>query len=317
MSTEPKTLVEAIRHFADPDVALETMVSLRWPTGVHCPTCGRTDPSFNASRRVWQCKETHPKRQFSAKVGTVFEDSPLGLDVWFTAIWMIANCKNGVSSYEVHRALGITQKSAWFVLHRIRLAMETGTIIKTSGTFEADETFIGGKSKFMSKSRREKTIKGSGVAGKEIIIGVLRRGENENSSKVTAEHIPNRKKSIVQSTVRSVAEVGSNLYTDSLASYNDLSSDYVHQVVDHAVEFVRDNVHVNGMENFWSLFKRALKGTYVSVEPAHLQAYVIEQAYRFNERKDVDGGRFRKVLANVVGKRLTYQELITHVAPAA
>ena len=148
-------------------------------------------------------------------------------------------------------------------------------------------------------------------------MAFLRRGENGNTSKVTAEHIPNRKKGIVQSTVRSVAEVGSNVYTDSLASYNDLSSDYVHQVVDHAVEFVRDNVHVNGMENFWSLLKRALKGTYVSVEPAHLQAYVIEQAYRFNERKDVDGGRFRKVLANVVGKRLTYQELITHVAPAA
>jgi hypothetical protein len=316
MSTEPKTLVEAIRHFANPDVALATMVELRWPTGVYCPTCGRTDANFIASRRVWQCKETHAKRQFSAKVGTVFEDSPLGLDVWFVAIWMIANCKNGVSSYELHRALGITQKSAWFVLHRLRLAMEAGTIVKSGGIFEADETFVGGKSKNMSKTRRAKTITGSGVSGKEIVMGVLRRGTKTEPSKVVAEHIPNRKKGIVQAKVREVAEPGSTIYSDSLASYNDLAKDYTRGVVDHAVEFVRDNIHVNGMENFWSLFKRALKGTYVSVEPTHLQAYVVEEAFRFNERNDVDGGRFRKVLANVVGKRLTYKELIGHVSAA-
>ena len=317
MSTEPKTLVEAIRPFADTDVTLNTMVELRWPTGVHCPTCGRTDVRFIATRRMWECKEKHSKKQFSAKVGTIFEDSPLSLDKWFVAIWMIANCKNGVSSYEIARALGVTQKTSWFMLHRIRLAMQTGSFIKSGGEFEADETFIGGKSKNMSKARRAKTIPGSGVAGKEVVMGVLRRGADGEPSKAVAGHVPNRKKATVQAAVRAVAEPGSALYTDALASYNDLASDYLHQFVDHAVEYVRDNVHTNGMENFWSLFKRALKGTYVCVEPAHLNAYTVEQTFRFNERKDVDGGRFRKVLGAVSGKRVTYKELTNHVSPAA
>ena len=316
MSSEPQTLIEAIRHFADPDVTLATMVELRWPTGVCCPTCGRSDVRFLATRRLWECKGEHPRKQFSAKVGTIFEDSPLGLDKWFAAIWLIANCKNGVSSYEIHRGIGVTQKTAWFMLHRIRLAMQTGTFIKSGGEFEADETFVGGRSKNMSKARREKTITGSGVKGKEVIMGVLRRGTDAEPSKVAAEHVPNRKKT-VQDAVRAVAEPGSAIHTDALMSYAGLSADYVHQVVDHAVEYVRDNVHTNGMENFWSLFKRALKGTYVSVEPAHLNAYVAEQTYRFNERKLVDSGRFRKVLNCVTGKRITLKELIGHVSPTA
>ncbi len=317
MSNEPQTLVEAIRHFADPDVTLKTMVELRWPTGVHCPTCGRADVRFIATRRMWECKEKHPKKQFSAKIDTIFEDSPLSLDKWFVAIWMIANCKNGVSSYEIHRGIGVTQKTAWFMLHRIRLAMQTGSFIRSGGAFEADETFIGGKSKNMGKTRRAKTITGSGAKDKEVVMGVLRRGTATEPSKVTAEHVPNRKKATVQAKVRAVAEPGSTINTDSLLSYASLSADYVHQYVDHAVEYVRDNVHTNGMENFWSLFKRALKGTYVSVEPAHLNAYTVEQTFRFNERKDVDGGRFRKVLGAVEGKRITYKELTAHVAPAA
>jgi transposase-like protein len=186
MSTEPQTLTEAILHFADPDVALNTMVELRWPNGVTCPTCGASDVRFISTRRMWECKAKHSQRQFSAKVGTIFEDSPLGLDKWFTAIWMIANCKNGVSSYEIHRAIGVTQKSAWFMLHRIRLAMQTGSFIRSGGEFEADETFIGGLSKNMSAGRRAKTIKGSGVAGKEVVMGVLRRSKDGEPSKVAA-----------------------------------------------------------------------------------------------------------------------------------
>ena len=314
MSTEPQTLVEAIRHFADPDVTHNTMVELRWPSGVHCPTCGRVDVRYIATRRMWECKENHPKKQFSSKVGTIFEDSPLSLDKWFIAIWMIANCKNGVSSYEIHRAIGVTQKSAWFMLHRIRLAMQTGSFIKSGGEFEADETFIGGKSKNMSKARRAKSIPGSGVAGKEVVMGVLRRGNETEPSKAVAAHIQNRKKASVQAAVRAVAEPGSVLHTDSLQSYTGLAGDYAHHVVDHAVEFVRDNVHTNGMENFWSLFKRALKGTYVSVEPFHLNNYVVEQTFRFNERKGDDSSRFQTVLGAVSGKRITYKELIAHGA---
>jgi transposase-like protein len=317
MSTEPQTLVEAVLHFADPEVTHKTMVELRWPSGVCCPTCGRTDVRFIATRRIWECKETHPKKQFSSKVGTIFEDSPLGLDKWFVAIWQIANCKNGVSSYELHRALGVTQKTAWFMLHRIRLAMKTGSFIKSGGEFEADETFIGGRAKNMSKARRAKSIPGSGVAGKEVVMGVLRRGTDAEPSKAVAAHVQNRKKKSVQEAVRAAAEPGSTIYTDALKSYEGLAKDYVHGFVDHAVEYVRENIHTNGMENFWSLFKRALKGTYVSVEPFHLDAYVKEQTFRFNQRKTGDSYRFRKVLGAVAGKRLTYLELTGHAPQAA
>ena len=320
MSTEPRTLQEAILHFADPDRALETVVDLRWPTGVCCPTCGRADVRFIKTRRMWECKETHPKKQFSAKIGTIMDDSPIGLDKWLVAIWMIANCKNGVSSYEIHRELGLTQKSAWFLLHRIREAMKVGSFFKAGPSgdqFEADETFVGGRSKFMSKARRAKTIKGSGTAGKETVMGVLRRGTKTEPSKAVVEHVPNRRKTTVQASVRKVAPVGSAVFTDALKSYDGLASDYVHEVVDHAVEYVRDNVHTNGMENFWSLFKRTLKGTYVSVEPAHLNAYAIEQTFRFNERKGDNRDRFRKVLGAIEGRRLTYKELTSHVSTAA
>ncbi len=312
MSTEPQTLVEAIRHFADPDVTLNTMIGLRWPTGVHCPTCGRVDVQFIATRRVWECKEKHPKRQFSAKVGTIFEDSPLGLDKWFCAIWMIANCKNGVSSYEIHRAIGVTQKTAWFMLHRVRLAMETGSFLKSGGPAEADETFIGGLAKNMHKARKAKVITGTGGAGKAVVMGVLRRGNKLEASKVTARHVPDTTAATLHFQVKAAVAPGSELFTDTHGGYRGFSADYVHQVVDHSIEYVRGQVHTNGLENFWSLFKRALKGTYVSVDPVHLDGYVVEQTFRFNERKDNDGGRFRKVLASVTGRRITYKELTSN-----
>lgn len=310
MDTEPQTLIDAIRYFSDPDNSLRTMVDLRWPNGVTCPTCGDRNVRYISTRRIWECKGQHPRRQFSARVGTIFEDSPLGLDKWFSAIWMIANCKNGVSSYEIHRGVGVTQKTAWFMLYRIRLAMETGSFLKSGGEFEADETFIGGLSKNMSKTRRGKTIKGTVGAGKEVVAGVLRRGTEIESSNAIAGHVPNTKKHTIEPGVRAAAESGSTVYTDALPSYNGLDADYIHHVIDHAVEYVRGKIHTNAMENFWSLFKRALKGTYVSVELAHLDAYVVEQTFRFKERKDVDGCQFRKVLGNVEGKRIMYKEVI-------
>lgn len=317
MSSEPRTLTEAIKHFADPDVTLTTMVELRWPTGVCCPTCGRSDVRFIATRRMWECKEKHPKRQFSAKVGTIFEDSPLGLDKWFSAIWMIANCKNGVSSYEIHRAIGVTQKTAWFMLHRIRLAMETGSFIKASGTSEADETFIGGLAKNMHKARRKQVITARGGKDKAVVAGVLRRGGEAQASKVVARHVPDTTAATLHPIVKEAVEPGSELFTDTHKGYRGLAAHYVHEVVDHSIEYVRGKVHTNGMENFWSLFKRTLKGTYVSVEPFHLNAYVVEQTFRYNERKDDDGSRFRKVLGSVSGRRITYKELIGDaLAPA-
>jgi transposase-like protein len=314
MKNEPKTLLEAIKHFADPNVAHETMVSLRWPDGVHCPTCGRTDVRFISTRRMWECKEKHPRRQFSSKVGTIFEDSPLGLDKWFAAIWMVANCKNGISSYEMARDLGITQKSAWFMDHRIRLAMKAGSILKMGGECEADESFIGGLAKNMHKKKRKHI--GTGGAGKTAVLGILRRKNDKTKSRVRAKVIPNVKAETLQPAIRETIAHGSKLYTDAWVSYRGLSGDYEHEVIDHAIEYVRDAVHTNGIENFWSLLKRTIKGTYVSVEPFHLGRYLDEQSFRFNEREDNDAGRFKTVLASVAGRRLTYKELIGNEAKA-
>ncbi len=316
MSKEPRTLIEAIKHFADPAVTHETIVGLRWPDGVHCPTCGRADVRFISTRRMWECKEKHPKKQFSAKIGTIFEDSPLGLDKWFSAIWMIANCKNGVSSYEMHRALGVTQKSAWFMLHRIRLAMQAGSIMKMDTDVEADESFIGGLSKNMHKAKRKTAIKGTGGANKTAVMGILQRKAGKKSSRVRAVVVPNLKAATLQPEIRATVKPGTTVHTDAWGGYRGLAADYQHQVVDHAIEYVNGTIHTNGIENFWSLLKRTIKGTYVSVEPFHLGRYLDEQSFRFNERKDNDAGRFKTVLSSVFDKRLTYKEL-TGNAPEA
>ena len=311
---EPRTLMEAVRYFEDADRTLETMVALRWPNGVYCPTCGRTDVRFIATRKLWECKEKHPRKQFSAKVGTIFEDSPLPLDKWFVAVWSIANCKNGISSYELGRAIGVTQKSAWHMLHRIRLAMEVGGIEKFTGEVEGDETYLGGRT--INKHANKKPAKVGATRGrsaaKEGVAGLLRRTSGDAHSEVRLRHIQRADKPTLHGFVREHVEPGSRLLTDAWLSYRGLNRDFTHEIVDHASEYVRGSVHTNGIENFWSLLKRTIKGTYVSVEPFHLGPYLAEQAFRFNERKDNDAGRFAKVLSSVVGKRLTYEELIGH-----
>lgn len=310
MAQEPRTLMEAVRYFADPDVALKHMIELRWPGGVHCPTCGRTDVRFIATRRIWECKEKHARKQFSAKVGTIFEDSALPLDKWFVAIWMVANCKNGISSYEMARALGITQKSAWHMNHRIRLAMKLGTIEKMSGEVEADETYIGGLAKNMHAHKRERAIKGTGGAGKAVVMGIVQRGVEGRPSSVRAKVIQNPDSRTLQSEVRDNVEAKSALYTDGWAAYRGLGKDFAHATVDHAIEYVNGRIHTNSVENFWSLLKRTIKGTYVSVEPFHLGRYLDEQAFRFNERKSFDSDRFATALRGIIGRKLAYRELI-------
>ncbi len=308
---QPTTLQEAIVYFSDADNCLSYMVARRWPNGVFCPTCGRDDVRFLANQRKWQCKSIHPRRQFSVKVGTIFEDSPLGLDKWLMAVWMITNCKNGVSSYEIQRAIGVTQKSAWFMMHIIRLAMQTGSFEKKfSGTVEADETFVGGLAKNMHKDKREARIKGRGAVGKAIVMGVL-----ERHGEVRANVVPNTAQETLHEQIKANVEKGSNVFTDQFPAYNGLEPDFVHKFVNHTVEYVKGNVHTNGIENFWSLLKRGLKGTYVSVMPFHLSRYVDEQAFRFNNRKDLnDGDRFSIVASQIAGKRLTYKELTGKLA---
>jgi hypothetical protein len=255
------------------------------------------------------CKTKHPKQQFSIKVGTIFEDSPIGLDKWLCAMWMIANDKNGISSYEVSRALGVTQKTAWFLMHRIRLAMQSGSIDKLDGTVEVDETFIGGKARFMHRDRRHPAVNGRGPIGKTAVIGLLDRHGPDGHSVVRANVIADRRRRTLAGAVRRNVEKGSQVMTDSFTSYSDLGRDFIHGVIDHAEKYVEGQIHTNGIENFWALLKRGIKGTYVSVEPFHLFRYLDEQAFRFNNRKATDGARFLALAARIVGKRLTYNEL--------
>ncbi len=305
----PETLVDAVRYFADPDTCLSFVAGLRWPNGVVCPRCNSPASYFLSTRRVWKCRDC--KKQFSVKVGTIFEDSPIGLDKWLPAMWMLVNAKNGVSSYEIGRALGVTQKTAWFMTHRIRLAMQTGTFGKLSGEVEADETFIGGRARFMHKGKRRAKLQGgTGGIGKAAVMGLLQRHGPDGHSTVRTKVIPNVKRRILSGEVRQHVEAGSEVFTDALQSYRDLSADYVHQVIDHAESYAKGKVHTNGLENFWSLLKRAIKGTYVSVEPFHLFRYLDEQSFRFNTRKISDGLRFLSAAKAILVKRLTYQHLI-------
>ncbi len=308
-SAVPETLVGAIRYFTDPDVCLAFVAGLRWPDGrVTCPSCQGTEHSFLSTRRLWKCRGC--KRQFSVKIGTIFEDSPIGLDKWLPALWMVVNCKNGISSYEIARALGVTQKTGWFMAHRIRLAMQSGSFDKMRGEVEVDETFIGGRARFMHKSKRARKIKGRGPMGKVAVMGLLERHGDDGHSRVRTRVVPNVKRKTLAPEVRQHVEPGSEVFTDSLRSYSELASDYVHGVIDHAECYVEGKIHTNGLENFWSLLKRGIKGTYVSVEPFHLHRYLDEQAFRFNKRRGTDGWRFLQAAAGIIGKRLMYRELI-------
>jgi len=303
----PNTLLEAVRYFSDLDVATEFVAKMRWPDGPVCPSCGGVEYSYITTRRLWKCKSC--KKQYSVKVGSIFEDSALGLDKWLPAVWLIANSKNGISSHELGRALGTTQKSAWFMLHRIRLAMQSGSFDMLSGTVEADETYIGGKARNMHRVERRRRFgdREGGLhpsTGKTTVIGMIDRG-----GRVRAKVVDDTKSKTLQSYVRDNVAQGASLYTDSHPSYSGLEADFDHRVVDHAERYVDGNVHTNYMENFWALLKRGLHGTYISVQPFHLFRYLDERAFTFNMRDLTDLGRFTAVLGAVSGRRLTYAQL--------
>ena len=329
MKSTPKTLHEVIRYFADEQNCIDTVVKMRWPNGVTCPACGHTQHWYLKKQRRWKCKECW--KQFTCKLGTIFEDSPIPLDKWLIAMWMLTNCKNGVSSYEVARAIGITQKSAWFVLHRIRLALRQGSLAKMGGPgseVEADETYIGQKSINMHKSRKLRLAQArseirdkdasSRYYGKTAVAGLLDR----ESRKVRAEVVPNVRREVLQSRILNEVAPGSTLYTDDAVAYTSLAKDYTHEVVNKLEGYVRGRVHTNGMENFWSLLKRSLHGSYVAVEPFHLFRYVDEQVFRYNHRKHGDDSpmsdteRFETALSQIAGKRLTYAEVTGKVGQA-
>ena len=310
MKVQPQTLQQVIQHYSDPETCIQTVAASRWPNGVTCPACEGKDHYYLKTRRIWKCKECG--RQFSVKLGTIFEDSPIGLDKWLTAMWLLASCKNGISSYEVAGAIGVTQRSAWFMMHRIRTAVQESSLMKlpnTGAPVEVDETFIGGKARNMHRAKRQQRIKGTGGNDKTIVMGMLQRG-----GKVKAVIVPDRKRPTVQQIVRDYVEPGSEIHTDEHAGYQGLDKDYIHKVINHMEAYVRGHVSTNGMENFWSLFKRQLGGTHVSVEPFHLFRYLDEEMFRYNYRKDgerklTNSDRFNLILSQIAGKRLTYKEV--------
>lgn len=312
MASKPKpvaTLLQAIQYFADEYEAIQYVANLRWPDGEqHCPHCSSiAEHYWLPARKAWKCRDC--RKVFSVKVGTIFEGSPIKLGKWLPAMWMLANCKNGISSYELARALGVTQKTAWFMLHRIREAMKNGSLDKMDGEVEADETYIGGKAKNMHRSRKERIIHGTGTMDKVAVMGLLERPRGAEHSLVRTAVVDETTKARLHAEIYKNVEKGAAVYTDNLLSYRDLNKDFAHEIVDHAAAYVRGKVHTNGLENFWSLVKRALHGTYVSIEPFHVFRYIDEQAFRFNNRGSNDGQRFVRLLKEIVGKRLTYSEL--------
>jgi transposase-like protein len=311
----PTTLQQAILFFANYQNCHEALVAVRWPDGiVKCPRCGSVRVTYLDKARVWKCYEGHARAKFSLKVGTVFEDSPLPLEKWLPALWLLTNCKNGISSYELARALDVTQKSAWFMLHRLRLALQADGGGKLGGEVECDETFIGGKARNMHAKKRKRLgiSQSQSMVGKVAVMGLLER----HSRRVRLEVVKTRRKHHLEQTVLDNVDLGTTLYTDSLRSYDRMNEKgYVHHVIDHAEKYVEGQVHTNGLENFWSLLKRALKGTYVSVQPFHLFRYLDEQAFRFNERAGNDAARFALALFGIVHKRLTYKALIGSELP--
>jgi transposase-like protein len=303
----PATLQEALVHYSDFENCRQFMTRLRWPDGkAKCPRCGSEDIAWLPNARLYKCYQKHPQQKFSLKVGTIFEDSPIPLEKWLPVMWLLANCKNGVSSWEIHHAIKVTQKTAWFMLQRGRLAMQDelsgGTL---GGEIEVDETLIGGKARNMHKDKKARVqAEGRNTGGKAIVMGMLERG-----GRVRASVIPDRTKATMQPIVGANVEPGSQIYSDEHGE-NWQMAEYEHAMVNHLHSYVDGNVHTNGMENFWSLLKRSIGGTYVSVEPFHLFRYVDEQAFRFNNRKPMnDAQRFTYVMRKIVGKRLTYAEL--------
>ncbi len=317
-SHSPRTLQEAIVFFSNYANCHQAVAAIRWPDGVvKCPTCGADKVTYLKNARVWKCYGKHPRAKFSLKVGTIFEDSPIPLKSWLLAVWMITNCRNGISSYELARAIGVTQKTAWFMNHRIRLAMQGDGGGTLDGEVEVDETYIGGKARNMHPRKKRALgtknrggMRGGGFPGKVAVMGLLQRSTDDKRSRVRTTVVPNVRKHHLHAEVAKNVPDGTTVYTDALMSYRDLGLYYQHKVIDHAEKYVDGQIHTNGLENYWSLLKRTIGGTYVSVEPFHLFRYLDEQAFRFNERRSNDASRFTATLTHITGRRLTWSELM-------
>jgi transposase-like protein len=310
----PKTLLEAIQYFSDEQVCIDLVAAMKWPEGKPtCPICDDKSPYYLKTQRRWKCRECY--KQFSVKVNTIFEDSAVSLQKWLPAMWLLSNCKNGISSWELHRSLGVTQKTAWFMLQRIRLAFKNGIVGKfggpDGGPVEVDETFVGPKPQKMHRAKRLAMQNAENGRTKTVVMGMLDR----DSRQVRAKVIPNVKREVLQAEILNQIEKGSTVYTDGCTAYDNLAAqEYIHETVNHVEEYVRGQVSTQGIDNFWSLLKRGLRGTYVAIEPFHMDRYLDEQMFRYNNRatKDnplTDCDRFLLAVSQVANRRLTYKEL--------
>jgi transposase-like protein len=309
-NNEPQTLMDAIRYYSDEAKCVELLSNVKWAGGEKCcPRCGSTNVVGMKTRPTFLCKEKGCKKQFSIKVGTIMEDSAIAITKWIPAIWQIVNDKNGISSYELGRSIGVTHKSAWFMLHRIREAVSNNSVAKFCGTTEADETFIGGLAKNMHKDKKERFKKNRRITGdKTAVMGILERG-----GEVRAQVVHNTERASLFPEIIKHVEPNATIYTDSASYYKKLNELFPnHQMIDHSAgQYVNGDCWTNGIENFWSLLKRSVKGTYIQISPFHLNSYVVEQSFRYNTRKQTDSERFQKAIAHIFGKRLTYAELLS------
>lgn len=296
-----KSLPQLLSHFSNENICIEYLEKQRWNGEPVCPFCGHKH--IYRTNRGFKCANCLKK--FTVTVGTVFENSKIKLSLWFAAIYLCTAHKKGISSLQLHRDLGVTQKTAWFMLHRIREIMKTKAPEMLTGTIEADETFIGGKNKNRHEDKKVKASQGRSVKDKTPVLGLLDDG------KVNTTVIKDTKAKTLKPIITSMVKKGSIIVTDEWKSYNKLSKDYQHKVVNHKEnQYVKDGFTTNGIEGFWSLFKRGIYGIYHSASPKHLSKYCNEFSYRFNTRDICDVDRFSLSLTNVKG-RLTYNQLIS------
>lgn len=301
----PETMLEAVRQFADPQKAHDFFVQMRWPNGVACPrACGSVKVAYMPKRRRWYCNDC--KGQFTAKTGTIFEDSPIGFDKWLPAFWLLASNRNGISSHELGRALRVTQRTAWFMLARIRLAMESEGFEPLSGTVEVDETYMGGEWKNKPKRVRKGLSPTEHWKAKTMVFGMV-----ERKGRVRAWTVPDKSHKTLLPKLRASIHHDATVYTDGSEIYRHINEFFLtHSSVNHSIEeYVRGNVHTNNIECFWAVLKRTIGGTYTHVHPRHLDRYLAEQVFRFDERENQDGPRFAKATRGAEGRRLTYKAL--------
>lgn len=309
-TTTPQSLLEAINYFSDDAKCVAFLERFLWEDGKpHCPKCGSDNVSKLNFRPAYRCRENGCKKSFSLKSVSIMNHSPLPITKWVPAIWFVINHKNGVSSCEVARALKITQKAAWHLCHRIRKVVSNGSFTKMTGVIEVDETFIGGKEKFKhgmkDKSLAQWKKAQQKHGGKTVVMGMVERG-GEFRGKV----VDSTRRVSLEPEVRANVAEGSTIYTDSLKSYQRLNDVYNHGWVDHSNnQYVKGEAHTNTMENFWSCFKRSIKGTYIQIASFHTDRYLDEQSFRYNYRKLNDAQRFEIAVGKIFGKKLPYSVL--------